>query len=413
MVDARPLRHVPFRRLWLSTVVTTIGAQLTAVAVPKQLFDDTGSSAWVGLAGLVGLVPLALFSLAGGSIADAVDRRRLLLGASAGIALTSAGLFVQAALQLRSVWLVLGLLAAQQAMFGLSSPAEGAAVPRLVPLEELPAATALSATVFGLGAVIGPLLAGVLIPVIGLAPLYLADASLLLVAVWAAARLPALPPLAEEIATPGLRSVVDGFRYLATRTVLLMSYLADLTAMVFGMPRALFPEMAERSFGDPAGGGRALGLLYAAIPAGAFLGGLFSGTFSRARRQGAAVVLAVAGWGLAVVGFGLSRSLPLAVTFLALAGAADLVSMVFRNAILQTAATDEMRGRMQGVFFLVVAGGPRLADLLHGTAGDLFGTRPTVAAGGLLVVAGIAVLAVRFGVFWRYRPPVRFSASRD
>jgi MFS family permease len=173
--------------------------------------------------------------------------------------------------------------------------------------------------------------------------------------------------------------------------------------MVLGMPRALFPELAETTFGDPPGGGIALGVLYAAIPAGAFAAGLFSGSFTRLRRHGAATAIAVTAWGAAIAAFGLSRQLWVAAVFLALAGAADLVSMVFRGAILQTAATDEMRGRMQGVFFLVVAGGPRLADLLHGTMGDLIGPAATIVGGGLLVIVGIALVVLRFPAFWRYR----------
>ncbi len=404
VVDTAPLRHKHFRRLWLSTVVTTVGSQLTAVAVPKQIFDDTGSSSYVGLSGAVALVPLAFFALWGGSIADAVDRRRMLLLTNSGIALTSLALFAQAALGNGQVWLVLVLLAVQQAFFGLNSPARGATVPRLVPAEELPAANALSSTVFGLGAVMGPLLAGALIPVIGLPRLYLIDSALLLAALYAVFRLPALPasPDGGTRRTTGLRSVTEGLRYISLHQVLLVSFLADIIAMVLGMPRALFPELAQNAFpGDRPG--LALGVLFAAIPAGSFAAGLLSGTFTRLRRQGAAVTVAVGAWGLAMVGFGLSRSLWLAALMLAVGGAADLVSMVFRSAMLQTVATDEMRGRMQGVYFIVVAGGPRLADLLHGTMGDVLGARAAVVWGGALVVAAIVVVAVVFRDFWRYR----------
>jgi MFS family permease len=406
VVDTAPLRHPAYRRLWLSTVVTAVGAQLTAVAVPKQVFDDTGSSAYVGLTGLVALVPLAFFALWGGSIADAVDRRRMLLVTNSGIALTSFALFAQAAAGNHQVWLVLLLLGLQQAFFGLNSPARGAAIPRLVPAEELPAANALSATVFGLGAVMGPLMAGALIPLVGLSWLYLIDSVALLVTLYAVFRLPAMPPIARADgvrASAGLRSVAEGLRYISTHTVVLVSFLADIIAMVLGMPRALFPEMAERTFGDPPGGGIALGVLYAAIPAGAFAAGLFSGSFTRLRRHGAATSIAVIAWGAAIVAFGLSGQLWVAALFLAVAGAADLVSMVFRSAILQTAATDDMRGRTQGVFFLVVAGGPRLADLLHGTLGDLVGPASAVVGGGLLVIACMTLVVLRFPAFWRYR----------
>ena len=406
VVDTAPLRHRDYRRLWLSTVVTTVGSQLTAVAVPKQLFDDTGSSAYVGLSGAVALGPLAVFALWGGSIADAVDRRKMLLATNAGIALTSLALFAQAAAGSRQVWLVLVLLAVQQAFFGLNSPARGATVPRLVPPEELPAANALSSTVFGLGAVMGPLLAGALIPLVGLPTLYLLDSVFLLAALYAVFRLPPLPTSQRDDGTrrpTGVRSVLDGLRYISLHQVLMVSFLADVIAMVLGMPRALFPELSQTTFAGDGGPGLALGVLFAAIPAGSFAAGLFSGTFTRVRRQGAAVTVAVAVWGLAIVGVGQSRSLRVAAAFLAVGGAADLVSMVFRSAMLQTVATDEMRGRMQGVYFIVVAGGPRLADLLHGTAGDLVGARVAVTAGGALVVVGIAVMALRFRDFWRYR----------
>jgi MFS family permease len=315
-------------------------------------------------------------------------------------------LFVQAVLGNTSVWVVLTLLGLQTAFFGLNSPARGAAIPRLVPLSQVAAANALNSTVFGLGAVAGPLLAGALIPVLGLPVLYLIDSLFLLAAIYACWRLPSLPPVpgdGSKRAAAGLASVVDGFRYIRLHTVLLVSFLADITAMVFGMPRALFPEMAERTFGDPPGGGTALGFLYAAIPLGTLLGGLFSGTFTRFRRQGAAVAVAIMVWGVAMAAFGLTSSLWLALVLLAIGGAADLVSMVFRNAMLQTAATDEMRGRMQGVYFVVVAGGPRLADLLHGTMGDVVGPGLTTTVGGLLVVAVIPLILLRFPAFWRYR----------
>jgi MFS family permease len=236
--------------------------------------------------------------------------------------------------------------------------------------------------------------------------LYLIDSVFLLAAIYACWRLPSLPPRRGDggrRAAAGLASVVDGFRYIRLHAVLLVSFLVDITAMVFGMPRALFPEMAERTFGDPPGGGTALGFLYAAIPLGTLLGGLFSGTFTRFRRQGAAVAAAIMIWGLAMATFGLTSSLWLAVVLLAIGGAADLVSMVFRNAMLQTAATDEMRGRMQGVYFVVVAGGPRLADLLHGTMGDVVGPGLATTVGGLLVVAVIPLILLRFPAFWRYR----------
>ncbi|MFD8374159.1 MFS transporter [Streptomyces sp. NPDC059688] len=402
-MDTRPLRIPAFRRLWSSTIVTAVGSQLTAVAVPKQIYDITHSSAWVGYASLAGLVPMVAFALWGGAVADAVDRRKLLLVTNGGIAVTSLLFWAQALTGLDSVVVLMVLLAVQQAFFGLNSPARSASVARLVPPAHLPAANALGSTVMQTGLVAGPLLAGALIPVIGLPELYLIDALALCATLWAVYRLPALPPLGGPAARrAGLREIGEGFRYLLLRKVLLLSFLADIVAMVFGMPRALFPELAAQTYGSY-GEGLALGVLFAGIPVGAVLGGLFSGVFSRARRHGWMVIGAVVGWGVAIAGFGLSGDLWLALAFLAAAGVADMVSMVFRGAILLSAATDEMRGRMQGVFTVVVAGGPRLADVLHGTAGSVFGPRAAVAGGGALVVAAMLALAFAMPALRRYR----------
>ncbi|MER5432544.1 MFS transporter [Streptomyces sp. NPDC002588] len=402
-MDTRPLRRPAYRRLWSSTIVTAVGSQLTAVAVPKQIYDITGSSAWVGYASLAGLVPMVVFALWGGAVADTMDRRRLLLITNSGIAVTSVLFWLQALAGLDSVAVLMVLLAAQQAFFGLNAPARNASIARLVPADELAAANALGSTVMQTGLVAGPLLAGALIPVIGLPELYLIDAVALCVTLWAVVRLPALPPLAGTAARrAGVREIAEGFRYISRHKVLLLSFLADVVAMVLGMPRALFPQLAAETYASY-GEGLALGLLFAAIPIGAVLGGLFSGTFSRARRHGWMVIGAVVAWGAAIAGFGLSGSLWLAVLFLAAAGVADMVSMVFRGAILLSAATDEMRGRMQGVFTVVVAGGPRLADVLHGTAGAAFGPRAAVAGGGLLVVAVMLVLAAAAPALRRYR----------
>ncbi|TWV30669.1 MFS transporter [Streptomyces misionensis] len=402
-MDTRPLRIPAYRRLWSSTIVTSVGSQLTAVAVPKQIYDITHSSAWVGYASLAGLVPMVVFALWGGAVADTVDRRKLLLVTNIGIAVTSLLFWAQAVGGLDSVVVLMVLLALQQAFFGLNSPARNASIARLVPARELPAANALSSTVMQTGLVAGPLLAGVLIPVIGLPELYLIDALALCVTVWAVFRLPALPPLGDGPARrAGVREIAEGFRYISGHKVLLLSFLADIVAMVFGMPRALFPQLAAQTY-HAWGEGLALGVLFAGIPVGAVLGGLFSGVFSRARRHGWMVIGAVVGWGVAIAGSGLSGNLWVALVFLAAAGVADMISMVFRGAILLSAATDEMRGRMQGVFTVVVAGGPRLADVLHGTAGSLFGPRAAVAGGGALVVVLMLALAAAVPALRRYR----------
>ncbi|MFZ0216587.1 MAG: MFS transporter [Candidatus Dormiibacterota bacterium] len=406
VIDTRPLRNVAFRRLWLSGTVTTIGSQLTAVSVPKQIYDLTGSSAMVGLSGGVALVPLVVFGLWGGAIADAMDRRRLLLLSTAGIAVTSALLAAQSFAGNRSVWVILLLLALQQAFFGVNQPTRSAAIARLVTRPELPAANALNSTVQSFGAVAGPLMAGALIPIVGIPLLYTIDTVGLTVMLWSVWRLPPIPPSGELRRRDGLRNVVDGFRYLAPRSILLVSFLADLTAMILGMPRALFPQLASTTFAGGAGGSSlALGLLFAAIPIGSFCGGLLSGPLTRVRRQGVAVTLAVGGWGVSIAAFGLMHSIWLAAICLAVAGACDLGSMVLRGAMLQTEAVDEMRGRMQGVYTVVVAGGPRLADLVHGFAGAAAGTTVAITGGGILVVLVMTGIVVLLPAFWRYRAP--------
>ena len=403
LIDTRPLRLRDYRRLWISSAVTAVGSQLTAVAVPKQIYDLTGSSGWVGLTGAVGLVPLLVFGLWGGAIADAVDRRLVMIISNSGVAICSVLFWLQAFVGLDSVWVVLVLLGLQQAFVAVNMPTRSAAVARLVPPELLAPANALSFTIFTFGSVFGPLMAGVLIPVLGLPTLYLLDSVALSIALAMVLALPPIPPGEGSSGRAGLRDVVDGFRYLRAKKVLLASFLVDIIAMVFGMPRALFPEMAERTFGDPPGGGASLGWLYAAIPLGAALCGLFSGRLSRLPRQGVVVAASVALWGVAMVGFGLSAALWLAVIFLAVGGAADLASAVHRSSILQAAATDEMRGRMQGVFTVVVAGGPRIADVTHGWTAALAGTATAAAAGGVLVVVLTAVAVALLPTFWRYQ----------
>lgn len=406
VIDTRALRIREFRWLWLSTVVTAVGSQLTAVAVPKQIFDLTQSSGWVGVAGGVGLVPLLVFGLWGGAIADAVDRRTVMVVSNIGVAVTSGLLWAQAFAGLDAVWLVLVLLALQQSFVAVNMPTRGAAIPRLVPIELVPTANALNFTTFTFGMVFGPLMAGTLIPVLGLSTLYLIDTVALALAVVLVLLLPRMPPGEHASGRAGLRDIVDGLRYLSARKLLMVSFLVDIIAMVAGMPRALFPQMAEQTFGDPPGGGLALGWLFAAIPIGSALFGLFSGWFSRLTRQGAAIVVAIVCWGLAVIGFGLTSTLWVAVVFLALGGGADLVSAVHRSSMLQVEATDVMRGRMQGVFTVVVAGGPRVADLLHGWGGAAIGPAAASVVGGVLVVLLTVATVVALPAFWRYRAPV-------
>ncbi|MFI6429451.1 MFS transporter [Rhodococcus oryzae] len=412
LADVTPLQNQDFRRLWVAGIVTVIGAQISVVLVPLQVYEITRSSAYVGLTGLFGLVPLVVFGLWGGALADVMDRRRLMTFTTIGLAVTSVLFWAQAAAGVNNVWLVLGLFSLQQAFFAVNSPTRNAIIPRLLPSRALPAANSLNMTVFQFGAIAGPLLAGVLVPLTGLAVLYLVDAIALMATLWAVLRLPALPPTGTATRA-GLRAVLDGFAYLSTQKVLLASFVVDIIAMVFGMPRALFPQIAHESFGDPVSGGVALGLLFAAMSAGAVIGGVFSGWLPGVRYQGRAVVACIVAWGLAMVGFGVAVGfatpessaalLWIALGFLAFGGAVDMVSAAFRSTMLQQVATDEMRGRLQGVFIVVVAGGPRIGDVLHGAAAFSVGTAAAAAGGGVLVVIGVGLACLAFPMFLRYR----------
>jgi MFS family permease len=415
LADTRPLSDPHFRRLWTANIVTVVGAQLTVVAVPAQIYAETGSSAYVGLTGVFGLVPLVVFGLWGGALADHFDRRTLLVITTVGLIATSALFFVQAATGGGNVWLLLGLFSVQQAFFAINQPTRSAILPKLLTDDLLPAANSLNMTVFQAGAIAGPLVAGALIPVLGFSWLYLIDTFCLFATLSAVVRLPPLPVEGASGRPPGLRSVIEGIAYLRGHPVLLMSFLVDIIAMVFGMPRALFPEIAHESFAGPEEGGLAFAVLFAGIPAGAVIGGVFSGWVSRISAQGKAVVWCIVVWGLAMVGFGVAVAvadhvpnaavwmLSAAVVMLIVGGAADMASAAFRQSILQSSAADEVRGRLQGIFIVVVAGGPRIADVAHGATAAMVGTAVAAAGGGVLVVVLTVVAALAVPAFVRYR----------
>ncbi|PKH38327.1 Cyanate permease [Nocardioides alpinus] len=411
LADTRPLANPHFKRLWLANIVTVIGAQLTVVAVPAQIYAMTGSSAYVGLTGVFGLVPLVVFGLWGGALADVFDRRTLLMITTVGLILTSAGFWLQAAFGAEDVWLLLCLFAVQQAFFAVNQPTRSALLPRILDKELLPAANSLNMTVMQAGGIAGPLVGGALIPLVGFSWLYLLDTITLFATLGAVVGLPALPVMGATV-TPGIKAVIDGFRYLRTQPVLMMSFVVDIIAMVFGMPRALFPELADVAFGGPSEGGLAFALLFAAIPLGAVVGGVLSGWVSRVDRQGLAVIIAILVWGVAMIGFGVAAMLApyapsfwlgVAVLMLAIGGAADMASAAFRTSMLQSAAADEVRGRLQGIFIVVVAGGPRVADVAHGATAAVTGAAVAAAGGGVLVVVFTVAAALAVPAFVRYR----------
>ncbi len=375
--DTRPLAVPEYRRLLLGQGTAFVGSMLTQVAVPVQVYALTHSPLDVGFVGLAGLVPIVVFGLYGGAIADAVDRRLLYLWASAGAWLVTLALLAQTLADLRDIALILALVAVQSAMFAIASSARGAIIPRIVDVELVPAANTLSFTAANVGQVLGPLLAGVLVGLRhGFAYAYAIDGLLFTAALYSGLRLPAIPPDGAA-GRLGVRAAGEGLRFVAARPVLVMSFLLDIAAMVLAMPRALFPAVAAHRFPG------SVGLLYAAIPIGSVAAGLTSAWIGRVRRQGVVLTFAIVGWAGCVAVAGLARQLWLVMVLLAFAGAADLVSGVFRQTILQTYAPDEMRGRMQGVFIAVVAGGPRLGDVRAGAmAATTTVTFSWVAGGG-------------------------------
>jgi MFS family permease len=404
-LDTRPLAVPAFRRILIGQGTAFIGTMVTEVAVPVQIYAISHSSLYVGLAGLAGLIPIVVFGLYGGAIADAVDRRRLYLGSSYVTWAVTIVLLAQALLHLQSVGLILALVAVQAAGFATSSSARGAIIPRIVPDDLIAAANTLSFTVGNAGQVLGPLVAGVLVGLPqGFSYAYGADALLFTAALYSAFRLPSIRP-APGSRGLGTRAVLDGLRFISGNRILLMSFGVDIAAMVLAMPRALFPEAADTRFH----GG--VGLLYSSIALGSVLAGLCSGWIGRVRRQGVALTVAVIGWAVAITVAGFARTLWLAVVLLALAGAADLVSAVYRQTILQRYAPDEMRGRMQGVFTVVVAGGPRLGDLRAGAMAAA--TTLTIAwSGGAILCIGLVLIgAVLVRPFWRYDAEERAVAA--
>ncbi|HIW94899.1 MAG TPA: MFS transporter [Candidatus Corynebacterium gallistercoris] len=415
LADTTPLKHVDFRRLWTANIVTVIGAQLNIIAVPAQIYVITGSSAYVGLVGLFGLVPLVIFGLYGGAVADAVDRRILLHVTTIGMIATAAGFWAQAATGMDNVWLILALFAVQQGFFAVNQPTRTAIIPKLVGRKNIAAATSLNMTVMQAGAIAGPLVGGALIPVLGFSWLYFLDFLALFATLWAVHKLPALPPDSSggdaTPTKPGLSSVLGGFAFLLGHPIILMTFVVDLIAMVFGSPRALIPQMSHENFGEPAGGGLMYALLFAALPLGAVLGGVFSGRVVAVARRGLGVTISVLVWGAAIVVMGVAVNLAdgvvgawawVALVAFAAGGAADMCSAVLRSTMLQEAADDNMRGRLQGVFIVVVVGGPRIADILHGWGGTQADAGTVTWIGGVAVIVGtlVAVACVPRFLTW-------------
>jgi predicted MFS family arabinose efflux permease len=405
LLDLTPLRRSrDYRALITGLGVSVLGNQLTTVAVPFQVYAITRSSLVVGLVSLTQLFPLIIGSLLGGSLVDAMDRRKILIAVELVGALCSAALALNADLG-PQMWPLFLFPAVTAAMSGIDSSARNAMLPGLVGLELLPASNAIFQSLFQTGAIVGPAVAGLLLAGAGVHLIYWIDAVSYLIAVSAVLTMSPQPVRTAgdgglAPVRPGWRSTMEGLRFVRRSQPVQGAYLIDVNAMVFGMPRALFPALAATVFG---GGATTVGLLYSAPGAGALLGALTSGWVGRVRRQGLAVICAVLIWGLSIAGFGLAHWLPLALVLLAVAGWADVLSAVFRNTIIQFAGPDGMRGRLMGVQVAVVAGGPRLGDLEAGSVATAFGDTVSVVSGGLACVAGAVLVAWGLPGFTRHR----------
>ena len=400
LADVTPLRASrEFRLLFSGQLVSFLGTQLTVVAVPYQVFVLTHSSLAVGMVSLAQLGPLIIGSLVGGSIVDSADRRRLMLGMQLALAAVSVGLALNAMRGDAALWPIFVLTAVAAALSGVDRPARSAIIPSLLEEELLPAAYALWQIQMQLGLALGPALAGLLLSQLGLAAVFWIDAMTFAAAFATTWRMDAHPPVGGGTKA-GLGSIREGLRFVRGNRILQGGFLVDLDAMVLGMPRALFPALGTGLYG---GGATTVGLLYAAPGVGALIGALTTGWVGHVRRQGLAVLVAVAVWGAAITGFGVVRWLPLGLLLLAAAGAADVVSAVFRNTILQLSVPDSLRGRLSALHIAVVTGGPRLGDAEAGTVAALATPRVSVISGGIGCMVGVALVGWALPEFRRYR----------
>ncbi|MCG2798500.1 MAG: MFS transporter [Cellulomonas sp.] len=414
VLDTRPLRvSRDFRDLWLGLSVSNLGAQLTVVAVGLQVYALTGSTPAVGLLGLAALVPLVVFGLYGGAIVDRYDRRRVALISGVAGWLAVLGLLAQALVGNTHVEVLYVLVALESAANAVTSPARSAIIPRLVPADLMAAANALSTLGWNVALTVGPLLGAVLVAGGGYAVAYGTDAVLFTFALVALLRLPPIPPEPGAPQTTGLRSVRDGLVYLAGQPNLRMTFIVDIIAMMTAMPRVLFPAVGLMFLG---GGETTTGALTAAIAAGGIVAGVLSGGLTRLRWQGRIITWAITGWGAAVAAFGLvlvvvgpsqpDGVLPLALAAamaaLVVAGAADAISQVFRMTILVTAVPDALRGRLQGISTVVVAGGPRLGEMLLGALAGQVGEQWAALLGGLVCIVLLWLVVALQRTFWRY-----------
>lgn len=395
-VDVTPLRDSrEYRLLYTGQFVSFFGSMMTFVALPWQMYQLTRSSLAVGLLGVVEFVPILLTAFVGGALADYVDRRRMVRLTEGAMACGTLALIVNARLPHPQVWMLYVFAGLFAALNGLQRPSLEALAPRLVKPEQLPAVAALNSLRGSIGLIGGPALGGFLVVTFDPVLAYSVDLVTFVVSLCALWLMQAVPP-PPDAARPSIRSVVEGLRYARSRPELLGTYLIDINAMFFGMPMALFPAIAESY------GGSSVGLLYAMPAVGALCATLTSGWTERVNRHGLAVALAAACWGLAIIGFGFAGRLWLALVWLALAGAADMLSGLFRMTIWNQTIPNHLRGRLAGIELVSYTTGPLLGNAESGLVASLFSIRASVVSGGVLCVVGSGLLALSLPAFLRY-----------
>ena len=405
-LDLTPVRESrDFRRLWLAQAVSFVGTEAGYVALSYQVYALTGSTLAVGLLALAELVPMLTMTLVGGALADAFDRRRLMLVQQVGMSVGAAIALGNALLPHPHTWACFLSAFVTVAAFAFGAGAQSSIVPRLVGERQLAAANNLRSLTNSFAAVAGPSLGGVLIGTVGVTSAYAAQTASFAGTIVAVALLPPLRPDGDAH-SPGLRSLVEGFRYIRSRPVILGFMLVDTNAMIFGMPTALFPALATHRFHDPS----LVGYLYAATYAGALLVSMLGGWVRHVHRQGLVVVAAASAWGIAIAAFGFADRLWLALLLLAVAGGADLVSAVLRETILLALSPDSLRGRVTGIEFAQVASAPALGNLEAGGLASLTSIRTSIVSGGIVCAVGCVLLALAFPALVRYDARARDPA---
>ncbi|HYM66529.1 MAG TPA: MFS transporter, partial [Patescibacteria group bacterium] len=396
-LDITPLRrHRDFRLLFIGRMVSFFGSMLTVVAFPFQVYQLTHNVLLVGTLGLLEFGAILVFAFLGGALADAQDRRSMVLAAEAALLACSLLLSVNAALPHPQVWLLFVVATAWGVFDAVQRPSLDAMLPRLVDRDELPAAAALGSLRGTLGQIFGLALGGALVATIGLAATYLVDGATFVVGLTSLWLMRAVPP-PPDAERPSLRRVAEGLRYARSRPELIGTYVVDMVAMFFGMPTSLFPALAAGL-----GGPKVLGLLYAAPAVGSFIFSATSGWTSRVHRHGMGVIVAAVLWGVAIVGFGFAPGLIGALLFLALAGGADMMSGLFRQVIWNQTIPDSLRGRLASIEMVSYTSGPALGNFEAGAVASLFSVRVSIVSGGILCVVGCALTALALPAFRAY-----------